>query len=406
MFRSLKRKIIAAIMSVLIVVFAGTLALIFLVSYHDVRNESYTMMSEYSEVYQRGGKRSPEGGGNGHKNREEIYGLTTFYSAEFADKISAVHTENQNSSGLTDEELTTLAKQVLDSGKSSGSENHMLYLVTQLSHGYLVVFMNNTVTNDSFTTLFRYTFLFGCCTIILLFFFSWLVAGRMVKPLEEAFQKQKQFISDASHELKTPLSVISANADLLERSVGENQWLENIRFENVRMAELVNQLLQLARVEGSRPVHREFDLSRTVTGVTLPFESVAYERSVILETVIADGIKAFGDAEQVGQVAAILVDNAIEHTEVGGTVKMELRQKGGLAVIRVSNTGREIPADQREKIFERFYRLDEARTGDSNHYGLGLSIAKAIVAEHKGKIAVDCAGGITTFTVSLAAANH
>ncbi|MPM65549.1 Alkaline phosphatase synthesis sensor protein PhoR [bioreactor metagenome] len=147
-------------------------------------------------------------------------------------------------------------------------------------------------------------------------------------------------------------------------------------------------------------------MSRTVTGCTLPFESVAFERNVTLETNISEGIKVYGNAEQLGQVVSILIDNAIEHTDTGGTTKLELKQKNGAAVMRVSNSGKEIPAEHREKIFERFYRLDEARSGDSNHYGLGLSITKAIITEHKGKISVDCAGGLTTFTVSFTAASQ
>jgi len=138
----------------------------------------------------------------------------------------------------------------------------------------------------------------------------------------------------------------------------------------------------------------------------LPFESIAFEKNIKLTFAIAEGISAYGNEVQLGQVATILIDNAISHTAAEGAIKVELKRSRGTAILQVANTGEAIPADKREKIFERFYRLDKARSRESNHYGLGLSIAKAIITEHKGKISVDCANGWTTFTVTLPVRNQ
>jgi hypothetical protein len=323
MFRNVRIKIIVSIMSILLVVFAGTLTAVYIVSYRDVLNENLSMMAEYAEDYEKelmgdhGEEPGPKETGGDHKNHEEIFGLTRFYSVDITDDGSIRKTENEDSSGLPDAELTALATEVAENGSESGSVNHMLYLVNETGRGKLIVFMNNTIADDSFTTLFRYTLIFGCCTMIVLFFFSYFLSGRIIRPLKDAFEKQKQFVSDASHELKTPLSVINANADMLSREVGENKWLVNIQSENSRMAGLVNQLLQLAKSENGNVPFYVFDLSRAVTGYALPFESLAFENNLDLSMEISEGIKVLGNEEQIGQVVSVLIDNAISHTCAG-----------------------------------------------------------------------------------------
>ncbi|MEA4815972.1 MAG: HAMP domain-containing sensor histidine kinase [Lachnospiraceae bacterium] len=405
MFKKVRIKIIVSIMSILFAVFAGTLIAVYIVSYRDVMNKNIGMMAEYAQDYNKDSiedNREDLPPSDNHKNHKEIFDLTSFYSVSLADNGSIQKTENKGSSGLSDDELTALAKEVVAGRKKSGSINHMLYLINKTGEGKLIVFMNNTIADDSFTTLFRYTLIFGCCTLVILFFFSYFISGHIIRPLKESFEKQKQFVSDASHELKTPLSVISANADLLSHEIGENKWLANIQSENIRMANLVKQLLQLTKSETSNIPFYVFDLSRVVTGCTLPFESLAFEGKIELIYDISEGIKILGNDEQIGQVVSILIDNAINHTFAGGKIKVSLKRNRGNIMLNISNTGEEIPIDKRDKIFERFYRLDESRNREANRYGLGLSIAKAIVTEHKGKISVDCADGWTTFTVTLA----
>ena len=237
--------------------------------------------------------------------------------------------------------------------------------------------------------------------LVFVFFCSLNLANRIVAPLEESYQKQKQFISDAGHELKTPIAVISANAEMLGRECGESKWLSNINFENERMAGLVSQLLELARTEQTMPVMDEVDFSQTVTGGILPFESVAFEHGLTLDCDIEEGLRLSGNVGQLGQLVSILVDNAIFHAAPETAVTVSLKRERRSAVLSVANEGGEIPPEQREQIFERFYRRDRARSGGSGRYGLGLAIAKAIVLAHKGNISVTCKEGITKFSVSI-----
>ncbi|MBR2725000.1 MAG: HAMP domain-containing histidine kinase, partial [Ruminococcus sp.] len=187
----------------------------------------------------------------------------------------------------------------------------------------------------------------------------------------------------------------------LSREIGDNQWLQNIQYENERMGKLVGQLLELARTENITPQVEYLDLSRLVAGGVLPFESVAYENGLTLNSQIADGIIALGNSTQLSQLVSILVDNAIRHSRNGKEVFISLTHTRSNAVFSVINDGESIPQEQMAQLFERFYRADEARNGEDKHYGLGLAIAKAIVEAHHGKIEVSCYDGKVCFTVQV-----
>ena len=233
------------------------------------------------------------------------------------------------------------------------------------------------------------------------FFLSVLLARKIVRPLEESYKKQKQFISDAGHELKTPVAVVNANAEILSREIGENQWLDNILYENERMGMLVGQLLELARTESVTPQMENIDFSRLVQGEALPFESVAFEKGLQLVCNTENNIFIEGNSTQLKQLVSILIDNGIRHSTDGNAVYLRLIKERNSAQLSVINTGEEIPSEERQQIFERFYRVDTARNGDDKHYGLGLAIAKSITDSHKGTIDVLCYNSLVEFRVII-----
>lgn len=255
--------------------------------------------------------------------------------------------------------------------------------------------------DESMSTLFRYTLIFGSIAIITLFFLAVHLANRIVKPLEESYQKQKQFISDAGHELKTPISVISANSELLTTEIGDNQWLNNIQYENERMKTLVIQLLELAKTENFALKTERLNFSRLICGEVLPFESVAFEKGFTLNCNISDDLFVEGNNSQLKQLVAILLDNSIYHSSNGSEISICLTEERNFAKLSVINNGEEITSEQKKQIFERFYRIDSARSGDGKHYGLGLAIAKSIVSSHNGKIDVLCYNGKVEFLINL-----
>jgi signal transduction histidine kinase len=226
----------------------------------------------------------------------------------------------------------------------------------------------------------------------------------IIKPVIESFKKQKQFVADASHELKTPITVIMANAEALENEPNEQKWLNNIKNESERMNELISDLLDMAKSENGndKEQYTNENLSKIVEMSVLTFESLMFEKNIKLNYTIDENINFKCNSNQIKQLIAILIDNAIKHSlSEDGEINISLRKEKANIILDVKNKGKEIPKEEREKIFERFYRADESRNRDSNRYGLGLAIAKNIVINHDGKISVNCSNGYTTFKVIL-----
>ncbi len=241
---------------------------------------------------------------------------------------------------------------------------------------------------------------FAAFFVICVFLAKWAVA-----PVEDAWQKQRQFISDASHELKTPLTVIMSNAELLQceelETVDRVRYSGNILTMSKQMRHLVEGMLELARADNGKikTLFQPLELSNLVSQAALPFEPVLYERKLILETEIAPNIHITGSESHLRQLVDILLDNAAKYS-APGIVKLTLARQGKFALLSVSNPGTPIPEKDRERIFERFYRADEARHRDGS-FGLGLSIAYSVVSDHGGKIWVDSNESGNCFFVQL-----
>ena len=249
--------------------------------------------------------------------------------------------------------------------------------------------------------IYVYAIIGSLIALIVIFVISKKLSNMIVRPVEETIEKQKTFISDASHELKTPLAVIEANVDVLENTVGKSKWMGYIQCEIESMDKLINDLLFLAKVENVKKTEK-FDLTQEVKKTSSMFESMAYEKKINIETNIEDGIKFNGNKEDIKQVLSVLLENAVMHTNEKGKIMVELKKEKNNIIMQVKNEGEEIPKEEREKIFERFYRVDKSRNRKEKRYGLGLAIAKSIVSEqYNGKIGVDCKDGITTIKVVL-----
>ena len=408
MFKKSRRKIVAAIMSILTALWLGTLAMIYISSYFEVNSTNLEMLKEHAALYtlskQQGGslgdfvRPTPNRGPRANTNQ---FKLSTFYTVAVSYGGETLEIQNDKEEIYTNAELETLAQGVLKKSAESGVTGDLIYYRTDKGGYTLVAFMDNTIIRESMGTLFRYTLIFGGVAIVCLFFLAVYLATRIVKPLEESYQKQKQFISDAGHELKTPVSVVNANAELLSREIGDNQWLQNIQYENERMGALVTQLLELARTEDVTPEMEHIDFSRLVDGEVLPFDGVAFEQGLRIQEKITDGLTVRGNSAQLRQLVSILLDNAIRHGKGGNDVWLSLSREHGHAKLSVINVGNEIPTEQRAQLFERFYRVDSARNGEDKHYGLGLAIAKSITAVHRGTIDVHCFNGFVEFRVLI-----
>jgi len=304
----------------------------------------------------------------------------------------------------SDEEVSTLVSEVLKKDNETGVVGNFRYFSMGKDYGKIIVFMDRSLEIINRYNLFQTTLIIEICSLVIIFIISVVLSRWALKPVKYAFERQKQFISDAGHELKTPLTVINTNSDVLERQIGKNKWLTFIKSESSRMSKLVNDLIYLAKLDDERAKVEfcEFNLSEAAMSVLLPFESVIFESGRKLNTDVEDDLVMTGDESRIKQLFAILIDNAVKYTSNEGEINVSLKNINGRNEICVLNTCQGISDDEKGKIFERFYQIDTARTGESGGYGLGLSIAKSIVKIHRGKIHVDSKKGEwVKFTVSF-----
>ena len=237
---------------------------------------------------------------------------------------------------------------------------------------------------------------------VVLYFVVKKLTDWIVKPTEESFAKQRDFIADASHELKTPLSVITASSEAIKPTKTNKKYLDNIKEESSRMNSLIAKLLDLASTEKTDENYlTEGNLSKTVELTALTFEAKALERNRKISIDIEENIMLKQNVNDIKQLVEILLDNALEHSIEKSTINLWLHKEGKQIVLEVINEGEGIAPGDEEKIFERFYRADKSRSGENNRYGLGLAIAKNIVQNHKGEISANSNSGKTTFKVVL-----
>lgn len=410
LFKVSQNKITATIMGLLTLILLGTLLTISLTTYSAVYRNNQRILEVFLDDYINGNgpKEAPKDAMGTPEDRIATE-AAVMYLVEFSSDGSAVGIMNDVKPVMSDEALKNLAAQLMTGGKRRGISGRMIYRIAsdESSGRSYVAMMDNTLIDSSMKTLIVNTVVFGAVALIILFFVSLKASKEIMKPVEDTYQKQKQFISDAGHELKTPISTVNANAEILQREIGNNRWLDNILYENRRMKELVTGLLDLSRTENVEAVHTDVDFSRIVTGGILPFDSTAFEKGLLLESDIEQDIHLEGDPNQLGQLVATLLDNAVSHAEKtqnanesAGKILVTLHEEDKCAVLKVTNPGKEIPAEERDRIFERFYRTDSSRELNG-HYGLGLAIAKAVVTAHEGEIKVECDNGITTFIVRI-----
>ena len=310
------------------------------------------------------------------------------------DRIAAVDEE-------TAEEYTQTAQQ---KNKTTGFQGIYRYRVTETEDGAKYVFLDCRREISNFRTVLVTTIsvsLLGLAAVFVLV----VIFSRMVfRPVEESIQKQKRFITDASHELKTPLTIIDANTEVMEMESGESQWTKSTRKQIQRLSGLVQQLVTLSRLDEEKGLEEkcEFNLSEAVSECVQPYESLAQTREKNLTLNIEEDITYTGDERSIRQLAGILMDNAVKYFSENGNITLTLKKKGKKIFLEVYNDADDLPQGKLDVLFERFYRLDSSRNSGTGGSGIGLSVAKAIVQAHKGKITAENKNGRgLTITVIL-----
>lgn len=393
MIRHLRWKVVATNMLLISLVLLAVFAAVVLISRDNYRK------SVQQQLYQ-----ALESGDYGSR-QPGAEGIPCFVAEVYASGMARV--AGNSYYDLSDQsQLAAIVTEALAQEEDTGllADFHLRYLRKTGYTSTLIAFTDTTLESTTMRSMAAVCSLAGSAALLVLFLCSYLLAGVVTRPVGAAWAQQEQFLSDASHELKTPLTVILSSAELLNQSALPEQavYIDNIREESRRMKLLVEDMLTLSRAQrsaGSLP-EQTADLSEAAMTAALRFEPVAFEAGKRLEYDIAPELPVRGDGGKLGQALAALLDNAVKYSAGGTDIRLTAEKQGRFAVVAVADSGPDIPADKLPHIFDRFYRADEART-DGDGFGLGLPIAKAIIDAHRGTLRCESGGGVTRFIITL-----
>ena len=393
MIRHLRWKVVATNMLLISLVLLAVFAAVVLISRANYRE------SVQQQLYQ-----ALESGDYGSR-QPGAEGIPCFVAEVYASGMARV--AGNSYYDLSDQsQLAAIVTEALAQEEDTGllADFHLRYLRKTGYTSTLIAFTDTTLESTTMRSMAAVCSLAGSAALLVLFLCSYLLSGVVTRPVGAAWAQQEQFLSDASHELKTPLTVILSSAELLNQSALPEQavYIDNIREESRRMKLLVEDMLTLSRAQrsaGSLP-EQTADLSEAAMTAALRFEPVAFEAGKRLEYDIAPELPVRGDGGKLGQALAALLDNAVKYSAGGTDIRLTAEKQGRFAVVTVADSGPDIPADKLPHIFDRFYRADEART-DGDSFGLGLPIAKAIIDAHRGTLRCESGGGVTRFIIIL-----
>lgn len=307
-------------------------------------------------------------------------------------------------SSVTDEDAAEYAGKVLKKGKKAGFLGEYRYIKDQSKDGIRIIFLNAANEEQFLKTLFLVSCLVGVISLGIVFFLVYLFSERAARPFIHNMEKQKQFITDASHELKTPLASVSASADVLAMEYEDNEWVKNIQKKTARLSKLVGDLVILSKLDEANPMPNwsRFSFSDVVWEAAEPFLSRMKAEGKEFVYHIEDDVFYYGDEMLIHRMVSILLDNAVKYSEENGYIQLDLYRRHHNVILEVLNTCDMDPSFDMNRLFERFYRPDQSRSSDTGGTGIGLSIAEAAVKAHKGKISAKCENGkVICFKVML-----
>ena len=333
---------------------------------------------------------------------KKIFMDSVVYTIEFDENSNLLNIISHTENDTIDSKIESAALDII-STKTKSEKIGNLYF-SDYSYSFkssnTLVLIDNTLTKQRLQKSLITSLLIFIFLEIIILYVSKVLTNWIIKPAIAALDKQKQFITDASHELKTPLAVILANSEALEQDF-DKKWLTNIKSETERMNRLITNLLNLATLENSsgKENFRINDLSKIIKMSVLTFEGLCFEKKIKLKTNIKENIDFNCDSDEIKQLCTIILDNALKHSIDNGEIAVQLNSDKSSIYLSITNKGEPIPQGEEEKIFERFYRVDVSRNRNENRYGLGLAIAKNIVLKHNGLISANSNNGYTTFKI-------
>lgn len=407
MIRKLRIKLVAVSMLSLFLVLFLIMGTVNLVNYLDILREADETLALLAENQGRFPK--PEDDfhrGDGRFPRDQSPELpyeSRFFSVLLEPPEKVVTVDTGRIAAIDSDMAIAFAREVTQSGKTSGFHRAYRFLCVQEGELQRVIFLDCTRGLSTFRTFLLGSCAISACGLLAVFLLMLLLSRRIVKPFSENYEKQKQFITDAGHELKTPISIIDADTEVLAMELGENEWLQDIHKQSSRLASLTSELIYLSRMEEAHCLQMlDFPFSDLVEETAQSFLAPAKTQSKTLDIQVEPMISLCGDEKALAQLVTLLLDNALKYAPESGWVKLNLSKTGKSVRLTVENTAQDVQEDQLPHFFDRFYRGDKARSSQTGGYGIGLSIAKAIVQAHKGKITASTRDGASILiTVTL-----
>ena len=403
MIQKLRVKFITASMMSLALVLLVILGGVNAMSYQKVVRDAdriLVLLSENRGVFpqqtppdDRGGKPGPVPGG-GREFSPEAPFESRFFSVLLNGEGQVLQSDTGQIAAVDDQSAGEMAQAVWSSGSASGFQGDYRYIRAAEAEGTRFIFVDCGRSLSNFRTTLIASVLVALAGLLAVFLLLLILSKRIVRPVAESYEKQRRFITDAGHELKTPLTIIGADLDLVEPELEGNEWLQDIRCQVRRLAGLTQDLIYLSRMEEeTAPIQPiEFPLSDLTEEMARSFQGLAKAHGKQLTLSIQPMLSYTGDEKAVRQLLSILLDNALKYTPEGGEITVSLSKEGRTLRLSVSNTiPQPMERETLNRLFDRFYRADQSRSSQTSGYGLGLSIAKSIVAAHKGKIRAECA---------------
>ena len=420
MIKQLRRKLIAACMISLAIVLTVILGGVNLMSYQKVVADADTVLAllgsndgEFPKLH--GGPEAPPDGevpmdrGMGKRDLLGTKGLSPetpyesrFFSVILDESGQVVQTDTGQIAAVDEASAELYAQSAVESGHTAGFLDDYRYLVLAEEGNTRIIFLDCGRSLSSFRTTLLASVALSLLGLLAVLVLLLILSHRIVRPVAESYEKQKQFITDAGHELKTPMTIISADVELAEMECGENQWLADIRRQTERLTGLTNDLIYLSRMEEEQPPLQviEFPLSDVAEEMALPFLAPAKSQEKELTLQIQPMLSFTGDEKSIRQLISLLLDNALKYSPAGGRLELRLEKQGRNILLTVTNTTiQPVEEDKLSHLFDRFYRSDQSRNSQTGGYGLGLSIARSIVLAHKGKIRAESRDGMTLTVV-------
>ena len=402
MIKRLRRKFVFAAMLSLFIVLAALVVTINVMNYRSAVREADDTLLMLSELdpnvpdgffFDREDVRpdlsdfGKQPGQRKNWNGERPY-QARYFSVVVSESGEAVETDLQNIVTVNEQTAAEMAQKAAKTGRSKGFIGDYRYLGVPLDGGTRWIFLNREVELSTFRSFLWTSIGISFVGFAMVFLLLALLSARIVRPIAQSYEKQKQFITDAGHELKTPITIIRADTDVIGEDVGENEWLSDIRTQTDRLAALTNDLVYLSRMEeaGAKPKMLEFPLSDVVADAVQPFRSVARTQNKAFSADIQPALTLRGDEKSIRKLVSILLDNAMKYTPDGGDIAFSLKKNGRQIRLVAANTAANVEKGSQDRLFDRFYRADASRNSETGGFGLGLSIAKAVTDAHKGKI--------------------